>query len=25
LKKPLDAISLGGMPANPPGYPPRFR
>jgi hypothetical protein len=25
LKKPLDANSLGGMPANPPGFPPRFR
>ena len=24
LKKPLDA-SIGGAPANPPGYPPRFR
>jgi hypothetical protein len=25
LKKPLDAATFGGRPANPPGYPPKFR
>jgi hypothetical protein len=25
LKKPLDAATLGGPPASPPSYPPRFR
>ena len=25
LKKPLDAGSFGNPPANPPGFPPKFR